>query len=180
MQMASAGAQVTALDLNPKRMARVSQNLLRCGLEAQTEVGDALEHRGEYDAILLDAPCTATGTMRRHPDLPYAKDKGAGFGALIELQTQMLAHAWGLLKSGGRMVYCTCSLLREEGEDQIKCLLSQDAAVTVLRPEIEGLEPAWRDATGGIRLRPDDWLDLGGMDGFYMAVLTRAGDTPLS
>ena len=91
-------------------MERVRENLARTGLKAKVVVGDALEHEGQYDAILLDAPCSATGTIRRHPDLPFAKD-GSDFGGLIELQSRLLAQAWSLLKPGGRLVYCTCSLL---------------------------------------------------------------------
>ncbi|EEX09283.1 Fmu [Ruegeria lacuscaerulensis ITI-1157] len=124
LQLAAAGAVVTALDISEARLARVRENLERTGLSAQVVAGDALDHQGQYDAILLDAPCSATGTIRRHPDLPFAKD-GSEFGGLIALQARMLAHAWTLLKPGGRLVYCTCSLLPDEGEVQIEEALPQ-------------------------------------------------------
>ncbi|MEX0365388.1 MAG: RsmB/NOP family class I SAM-dependent RNA methyltransferase [Ruegeria sp.] len=175
MQLAAAGAKVTALDISETRMARVRENLHRTGLNAELIVGDALEHEGQYDAILLDAPCSATGTIRRHPDLPQAKD-GSEFGALIELQAQMLAHAWGLLKPGGRMVYCTCSLLPDEGEVQVEEALDMfpDMAADRNALDLPWIEPSWITEEGGLRLRPDYWPDRGGMDGFYIACLRKA------
>lgn len=174
MQLAASGAQVTALDLSEKRMARVRENLERTGLTAELVTGDALAHRGQYDAILLDAPCSATGTIRRHPDLPHARD-GAEFGALIQLQAQMLAHAWTLLKPGGRLVYCTCSLLPDEGEVQIEEALDTlpDARIDRDALTLAGIEADWITPEGGLRLRPDYWPDRGGMDGFYMALLRK-------
>jgi 16S rRNA (cytosine967-C5)-methyltransferase len=176
LQLASAGAKVTALDISDSRMTRVRENLARCALEAVVVVDDAVEHTGTYDAILLDAPCSATGTMRRHPDLPHAKD-GSEFGELIELQSRMLAHAWSLLKPGGRLVFCTCSLLPDEGEVQVEEALAihpdmradRDAAAA-----LPGIAPEWITEEGGLRLRPDYWADQGGMDGFYMALLHKA------
>ena len=175
LQLAAAGAKVTALDISEGRIERVRENLARTGLEAQVIVGDALEHQGEYDAILLDAPCSATGTIRRHPDLPFAKD-GSEFGGLIELQAQMLAHAWTLLKPGGRLVYCTCSLLPDEGEVQIEEALEQYPDMRVNRDAlvVPGAEPSWITDEGGLRLRPDYWPDRGGMDGFYIACLNKS------
>ena len=176
LQLAAAGAQVTALDLSEARLERVQENLKRCGLKARVTAGDALEHQGQYDAILLDAPCSATGTIRRHPDLPYAKDKGAGFGDLIGLQAQMLAHAWSLLRPGGRMVYCTCSLLPDEGEVQIDEALAQWPEMQVDRASVEalpGIDAGWISSEGGLRLRPDYWAEQGGMDGFYMVLLCK-------
>ncbi|WP_050605070.1 RsmB/NOP family class I SAM-dependent RNA methyltransferase [Ruegeria sp. 6PALISEP08] len=175
MQMAAAGADVTALDVSGSRMDRVRENLARTGLKAEVVVGDALEHQGQYDAILLDAPCSATGTIRRHPDLPFAKD-GSEFGGLIELQSQMLAHAWGLLKPGGRLVYCTCSLLPDEGEVQVEEALEMYPDMSVDRDalNIPGVEAGWMTDEGGLRLRPDYWPDNGGMDGFYIACLTKS------
>ncbi|MDE4132406.1 RsmB/NOP family class I SAM-dependent RNA methyltransferase [Phaeobacter sp. QD34_3] len=175
MQMAAAGAQVTAVDASAGRMERLQENLSRTGLSADLIVGDALEQTGQFDAVLLDAPCSATGTIRRHPDLPHAKD-GSEFGALIELQAQMLAHAWTLVKPGGRMVFCTCSLLPDEGECQVEEALDMFPEMTADRTCFEGLgvDPAWITEEGGLRLRPDYWADRGGMDGFYMALLRKA------
>ena len=172
MQLAAMGAQVTALDISEARMARVAANLARTGLQAQIVVGDALTHQGQYDAILLDAPCSATGTIRRHPDLPHAKD-GSDFGALMEIQAAMLDHALTLLKPGGRLVYCTCSLLPDEGEVQVDEALARHPGLRVDRAALDlaGIDPAWGTVEGGLRLRPDFWAERGGMDGFYIACL---------
>ncbi|WP_109465138.1 RsmB/NOP family class I SAM-dependent RNA methyltransferase [Albibacillus kandeliae] len=176
LQLAVAGAEVTALDISEGRMARVRENLARTALSATTVVGDALEQQGLYDAILLDAPCSATGTIRRHPDLPHAKD-GAEFGSLIELQAQMLAHAWTLLKPGGRLVYCTCSLLPDEGEVQVEEALEMHPDMRADRAALglPGVHPSWLTEEGGLRLRPDYWPERGGMDGFYIACLRKDG-----
>ena len=175
MQLAAMGADVTAVDISRSRMARVEENLTRVGLKADVQVADALTLAGEYDAILLDAPCSATGTIRRHPDLPHAKD-GSEFGGLIDLQAQILDHVWGLLKPGGRLVFCTCSLLPDEGEVQIEEALGRHADMNVSQDAlmVSGVDPAWVTEEGGLRLRPDYWPDLGGMDGFYIAALTKA------
>ncbi|MCE8442710.1 methyltransferase domain-containing protein, partial [Rhodovulum sulfidophilum] len=116
MQLAAAGAQVTALDISGQRMARLEENLARTELEAELVVADALDWGDDrrFDAILLDAPCSATGTIRRHPDLPLAKD-GASVKPLFPLQSALIDRALGLLAPGGRLIFCTCSLLPEEG-----------------------------------------------------------------
>ena len=175
MQLAAKGADVTALDISEARMTRLRDNLARTGLPAKTVVADALSYdEGPFDAILLDAPCSATGTIRRHPDLPYVKT-ATGIDDLVKLQRAMLTRAVQLLSPSGTLVYCTCSLLREEGEDQIKWLLSQDDDLDLQTPGAAGLDPDWISPEGGVRLRPDYWSDIGGMDGFYMAVLQRKG-----
>ncbi len=175
LQMAAAGAEVTALDISDARLKRLRDNLARTGLAAEIVVADALAHAGQYDAILLDAPCSATGTIRRHPDLPFAKD-GSEFAGLIDLQARLLAHAWGLLKPGGRMVYCTCSLLPDEGEVRIDSALAATPDMRVDRAALAlpGVDPGWIGGEGGLRLRPDYWPDRGGMDGFYIAALRKA------
>lgn len=176
LQLVAAGAEVTALGISEARLRRLRENLARTGLAAQVVAGDALTHEGQYDAILLDAPCSATGTIRRHPDLPHAKD-GAEFGALIELQARMIAHAHGLLRPGGRMVFCTCSLLPDEGEMQAEEALDMfpDLSADRTALDLEGIDPAWITPEGGLRLRPDHWSELGGMDGFYIVCLRKAG-----
>ncbi|MBO9473047.1 RsmB/NOP family class I SAM-dependent RNA methyltransferase [Shimia sp. R10_1] len=174
MQIAATGAQVTAVDDNPARMERLRENLKRVQLNAEVVVGDVMAQDGQYDAILLDAPCSATGTIRRHPDLPFAKD-GSEFGDLIGMQEVFLDHAIGLLKPGGRLVFCTCSLLPDEGEVQIEEAVERWADVTVDRDAvlIDGIDPSWVTEEGGLRLRPDFWADRGGMDGFYVAMLRK-------
>lgn len=175
LQLATSGAKVTALDISDRRMARVRENLDRTKLKATCVIGDALEHQGIYDAILLDAPCSATGTIRRHPDLPFAKD-GSEFSDLIVLQTKMLDHAVTLLKPGGRLVFCTCSLLPDEGEVQVEDAITRHEGLVAERASLDmpGIDPKWITEEGGLRLRPDHWPDLGGMDGFYMAALRKA------
>ncbi|WP_415919262.1 RsmB/NOP family class I SAM-dependent RNA methyltransferase [Tateyamaria sp. SN6-1] len=176
LQLATTGAQVTALDISDGRMERVRQNLIRTKLTAEAVVGDALTATGAYDAILLDAPCSATGTMRRHPDLPHAKD-GSDFATLMGLQAQMIDRALRLLKPGGRLVFCTCSLLPDEGEVQVDEALDRHKGLRVDRSALDrpGIDPAWITEEGGLRLRPDHWSDMGGMDGFYIAMLRKDG-----
>ena len=174
LQLAAAGARVTALDLSEPRLERVVENLARTGLTAEIVAGDSLTHAGEYDAILLDAPCSATGTIRRHPDLPHART-GDGIAELIDLQAAMLDHALGLLSPGGRLVFCTCSLLPDEGEAQVDAALARHPGLRVLPPAADWIEPGWRSSEGGLRLRPDFWSARGGMDGFYMALLQSVG-----
>ncbi|WP_108814451.1 RsmB/NOP family class I SAM-dependent RNA methyltransferase [Loktanella sp. Alg231-35] len=175
MQLAAGGAKVTAVDVSEKRMARVSENLARVGLEARIVISDAFAFdEGGFDAVLLDAPCSATGTIRRHPDLVYAKD-GAEFEALIDQQETMIDHALGLLKPGGRLVFCTCSLLPDEGEVQTEEALARHPGLTTnpAALDLPGIDPDWITPEGGLRLRPDYWASQGGMDGFYVAVLTK-------
>ena len=177
MQLAATGAKVTAVDISPTRMARVAENLARTGLTAELVTADALDYTGgPFDAILLDAPCTATGTIRRHPDLPHAKD-GSDFPGLFELQEHLIDRALGLLKPGGRLVYCTCSLLIDEGEEQIRDACARHQGLIVDRAALSrpGIDPGWITEEGGLRLRPDYWAELGGMDGFYIASLRLAG-----
>lgn len=176
MQLAAAGARVTAVDDSEQRMKRVAENLERTGLQAELLVKDARRVKGTFDAVLLDAPCSATGTIRRHPDLPHAKD-GSEFADLIDMQAEFIDHAWSLLKPGGRMVYCTCSLLPDEGEVQIDEALDRHKDMRVVQSalDIEGISSSWVTAEGGLRLRPDFWSDLGGMDGFYIACLQKSG-----
>lgn len=174
LQLAAAGAQVTAVDISEQRMARVAENLARCGLRADLVVADALEWAPETapDAVLLDAPCSATGTIRRHPDLPLLRD-GEGLAEITALQTALIDHAAALLPVGGRMVFATCSLLPEEGEAQLAAALIRHPNLQVIRPELPGIEPGWITPDGGLRLRPDYWAERGGMDGFFIAALRK-------
>lgn len=174
LQLAAAGAQVTAVDNSRQRMQRVRENLARVHLPAKCVVVDAQAFEGQFDAILLDAPCSATGTIRRHPDLPHAKD-GSEFGDLIALQGELIDHAWRILNPGGRLVFCTCSLLPDEGEVQVDEALERHADMSVDRDAlaISGVDAGWITSEGGLRLRPDYWADRGGMDGFYIACLRK-------
>lgn len=173
LQLAAGGAEVTALDISENRLKRVEENLARTGLRAEIVCADALAYEAApFDAIVLDAPCSATGTIRRHPDLPHAKT-GEEISALIALQAELLDKALTLLKPGGRLIYCTCSLIPDEGEVQVAEALERHAGLAVLGDayDFSGVEAHWRCGLGGLRLRPDYWAENGGMDGFYMACL---------
>jgi 16S rRNA (cytosine967-C5)-methyltransferase len=176
MQLAAMGARVTALDVSPERMTRVEENLARTGLSAEIVVADALTWEGgPFDAVLLDAPCTATGTIRRHPDLPYVKEE-AQVGELAALQSALIDRALRLVRPGGRVVFCTCSLLPEEGEAQVEAALARYPGLAMV-PEalaVPGVEPSWI-GPWGLRLRPDYWAERGGMDGFFIACLRAPG-----
>ncbi len=172
LQIAAAGAEVTALDMSGPRLARLHDNLARCGLRAKVVVADALVWTPEeqFDAVLLDAPCSATGTIRRHPDLPFVKD-GSDLPALVALQAQMLDRAITMVRPGGRLVFCTCSLLPDEGEAQLAAAMDRHPGLQVERIALPGVEDGWWTDQGGLRLRPDYWAEAGGMDGFFMARL---------
>ncbi len=176
LQLAAAGAVVTALDLSAARMGRVEENLKRCRLTARTVVADALNWQPDrlFDAVLLDAPCSATGTIRRHPDLPFVKD-AMGLKDLFALQSTLIDRALGFLHPGGRLVFSTCSLLPDEGERQVTAALSRHEGLAIDRSSaaLPGTDAGWIGAEGGLRLRPDYWPDLGGMDGFYIATFRR-------
>lgn len=167
MQLAATGAHVTALDVSANRLDRLQQNLTRTSLRAEVITADALtwSPTSLYDAVLLDAPCTATGTIRRHPDLPLVR-KPADLASLTDLQARLLDRALTFLTPGGRLVYCTCSLLPDEGAAQIAAALSRHPGLCAQTPP----QPFGRATPeGGWRTRPDD--HPGGVDGFYMALL---------
>lgn len=174
LQLAAAGFEVTAVDSSAGRLELLQENLARTGLKADVQHRDVREMQGQWDTVLLDAPCSATGTIRRHPDLPHAKD-GSDFMGLFALQAELLDHALGCVAPGGRLIYCTCSLLPDEGEVQVEEALTRHKGLSVDREAVKQpwVEPDWISDEGGLRLRPDYWADRGGMDGFYIAVLTR-------
>ncbi|MBP7242877.1 transcription antitermination factor NusB [Amaricoccus sp.] len=175
LQLAAAGAEVTALDVSPGRLKRLDENLARTGLAARVVAADAFgwEPEAEYDAILLDAPCSASGTIRRHPDLPHLP---RDLKPLRELQARLFARAWDWLAPGGRLVYATCSILPAEGEDQAAAFLAgrPDARRIAADPKAIGAPVEWVDAAGALRLRPDFWPGRGGIDGFYATTFERA------
>ncbi|MDJ0859925.1 MAG: transcription antitermination factor NusB [Dinoroseobacter sp.] len=178
LQLAAAGADVTALDVSAQRMTRLSENLSRTGLTARCVVADALEYTpdAEFDAILLDAPCSASGTVRRHPDLPYLRDL-TELTEVTSLQAALLDKAVEWLRPGGRLVYATCSLMPEEGEAQANAVLERHPILeqTTLADVVSnnGLPATCLMQDGGIRLRPDIWAEQGGMDGFFIAGFTK-------
>ncbi len=179
-QLAAAGATVTAVDRSDLRMRRLRENLTRLQLEAETVVADAAEWQaGPFDAVLLDAPCLSTGTIRRHPDIAWLKQE-VDMAGLVALQRRLLDAAVALTKPGGTIVYCTCSLEPEEGPDQIAALLERNPDV-VRRPvaagEINQLSELLTES-GDLRTLPCHLPAadprLGGLDGFYAARLQRA------
>ncbi len=176
LQLAAAGGDVTAADLSKYRLERVRENLVRTGLSAVVVTADVLtwDPLTQYDAILLDAPCSATGTIRRHPDLPHLKDKTT-IKSLVELQRQMLDRSFAWLKPGGMMVYSTCSLFRAEGEDQILQFVRETDAAEIDPIDATALNipEQWVNKRGCIRTLPHFLGDQGGMDGFFVARLTK-------
>lgn len=176
LQLAAAGAEVTALDISGPRLQRLQANLARTGLAARLVTADALHWQPDapYDAILLDAPCSASGTIRRHPDLPFVKD-GSEVAGLVSLQAALIDRALGWLRPGGRLVYATCSLLPEEGEGQLAGALDRHPGLVAEPLDLPGVESNWWTGSHGLRLRPDYWAEAGGMDGFFMARLRLPG-----
>ena len=183
-QLAVAGARVTAVDRSAARLARLHENLTRLSLQAQTVTADALEWQPEspndglFDAVLLDAPCSSTGTIRRHPDVPWLKAE-ADIAVLTSLQQRLLDRVGDLLKPGATMVYCVCSLEPEEGADQIAALLARDPRLSrkpVAAQEVFG-HAEFVTVDGDLRTLPLHLPDTdpgwGGLDGFYAARLTR-------
>ena len=178
-QLALAGAQVVAVDRSAERLKRLSANFARLRLSAEMRVADALTFQAApFDAILLDAPCTATGTIRRHPDVAWIK-RASDLATLGALQAQLLTRAASLLKPGGRLVYCTCSIEPEEGPAQIAALLRRDPDLSRLpidADEIGGLADCVTEE-GDMRslphYLPHEEARLAGMDGFFAARLKR-------
>src|SRR5436190_1449377 len=172
-QLALAGAQVTAVDRSAPRLERVRQNLLRLQLSAEIIKADAAEWQGgPFDAVLVDAPCSSTGTIRRHPDVGWLKSEG-DLAQLIGLQQRLLDRAAALTKPGGQIVYCVCSLEPEEGEQQIEALLAREPGIR-RRPIGRNESPGTAEflkPNGDLRTLPSNWPDLdprmGGLDGFF-------------
>jgi 16S rRNA (cytosine967-C5)-methyltransferase len=174
-QLAATGATVVALERDAGRLVRLRDNLRRWRLAAETLGEDATTWTPArpFDAILLDAPCSATGTMRRHPDVPYLK-RQSDLRALAETQDRLLAAAAAMLRPGGRLIYSVCSLQRDEGEARVAAAMAHGglrlAPFTVA--ELAEL-PEARTPEGYFRSDPAMWAERGGMDGFFAARLLR-------
>ncbi|KAA0077905.1 RsmB/NOP family class I SAM-dependent RNA methyltransferase [Tardiphaga sp. P9-11] len=179
-QLVQGGAQVTAVDRSPNRVARLRENLARLSLEAETVVVDGAEFPGEgFDAVLLDAPCSSTGTIRRHPDVAWLK-QDSDIVMLTALQRRLLQKAASILRPGGTLVYCTCSLEPEEGEQAIADLLAKDSSMRRApadASEVAGLAEIVTPE-GDLRTLPSHMPHadprLGGLDGFYAARLIKS------
>lgn len=175
-QLAAAGAEVIAVDRAPARLDRLRDNLKRLNLSATTVTGDAATWRPDapVDAVLLDAPCSATGTIRRHPDIVHLK-RADDIAGLARIQATILSNAAAMVKPGGALVYCTCSLEPEEGERQAAAFSASGAPVEpwpITSDEVGGLESL---ITGGgeIRSHPGLSFPFGRLDGFHIARFRR-------
>jgi 16S rRNA (cytosine967-C5)-methyltransferase len=179
-QLVLAGANVVAVDSSKTRLGLLGENFARLGLEAQRVQADAgtWQPGEQFDAVLLDAPCSSTGTIRRHPDIPYIKSP-KDLAPLAALQAKLLDNAVTLVKPGGRLVYSTCSLEPEEGEAQIAALLvrNEDMSLDPIKPEEVFGQRAWVEASGCLRTFPYelrlDAPEWSGMDGFFATRLVR-------
>ena len=180
-QLAAGGARVTAVDRSAARLNRVSDNLKRVSLTAELVNADAATWTADqpFDAVLLDAPCSSTGTIRRHPDVPWLK-RESDIAALARVQARLLEQALSLTKSGGTLIYCTCSLEPEENEHIVTALLARDPGVRrvpIAAGEVSG-QDAFISPDGDLRTLPCQLPDadsrLGGLDGFYAARLEKS------
>ena len=181
LQLAAQGAHVTALDKNADRLERVKENLSRTGLVADIVVGDAAKWRDPqntggkgFDCVVLDAPCTATGTFRRRPDVLYSKTP-ENIDSLTRIQEKLLMAAARHVAPGGTLIYCTCSLQRREGEEQISRFMQNRTDFrlnSLLGMKALGV-PEAVTAEGTIRVLPHFLQEKGGMDGFFIAAFTR-------
>jgi len=180
-QLAHGGAQVTALDRSPARVARLRGNLARLSLDAETVAADACDWTTDkmFDGVLIDAPCTSTGTVRRHPDVAWLKQE-SDIAALAAQQAKLIRRGLALLKPGGVLVYCTCSLEPEEGEQVVAALLAAESGVRrqpVDSVELGGLAELIT-AEGDVRTLPSHLPHadpvMAGLDGFYAARLVKS------
>ena len=175
-QLADAGAFVTAVDRSSRRLERLVANMKRLSLPTASIAADALTWRPDHpvDAVLLDAPCSATGAIRRHPDVPHLK-RPADVARLATIQDRLLRAALEMLRPGGMLVYCTCSLEPEEGPQRIEALL-RSGAPAERRPIAAGEFDAsaeWITPDGDLRTLPFHFAEYDGIDGFYAARLVK-------
>ena len=174
MQLAARGADVIAVDNDASRLARIRENLARTGLAAALVESDARDFKASADCVLIDAPCTATGTIRRHPDLPWIKQPG-DVTARAPLAYEILESGAAMVEPGGLLVFAVCSLEREEGEEQVEAFLnahSEFARAPLSADEIFG-QGEWISPQGDLKTLPSHLSAQGGMDGFYAARLRR-------
>ncbi|MDR1693872.1 MAG: methyltransferase domain-containing protein [Lactobacillaceae bacterium] len=176
-QLINAGAETTCLDISEQRLETLKENLARLGLKAQNIIrADGLEYLKnfkdeKFDAILLDAPCSATGTMRRHPEIVHIKNT-EDITRQSEIQKEFLKHVENALKSGGILVYCTCSINKMEGEEQIKKFLEENKNFKLVSVKEKETNLCHDDT---IRTMPFYLEELGGMDSFFIAKLQKVG-----
>jgi 16S rRNA (cytosine967-C5)-methyltransferase len=174
LQLAARGAVVTSVEIDAARAQRLRENLARTGLSAEVIESDARDFDDTAPFVLLDAPCTATGTIRRHPDLPWIKG-AADVMAQASLSYDLLESASRMVEPGGLLVFAVCSLEQEEGEEQIAAFLSGHSEFQHVRitPDDVFGHQEWITPQGDLRTLPCHLPDQGGMDGFYAAKLRR-------
>jgi len=176
-QLLVRGAHVTAVERSAKRLERLKQNMTRLDLSLEAVCADAALWKPEQqaDAVLLDAPCSATGTIRRHPDIGYLK-KYSDVESLSTAQHRLFKAALEMVKPGGRMVFCTCSLQPEEGPELVERILAEHSSFQLqpITPDEVGGLPELITGEGVLRSLPNHLSDVGGMDGFFAARLVRS------
>lgn len=175
MQMLQAGAHVTALDRSATRMQRLKENLDVRGLAAECIVTDAMHYTPESapDIVVLDAPCSATGTWRKHPEVVHLVEEKA-IAELAEIQARLMAQAWSWLMPGGRLLYIVCSLQEEEGETQLSQFMATHSDARLMPIEHSEIHPQALRADGTLRTHLGMLSEKGGMDGFFAALLQKA------
>ena len=178
-QLITAGGTITAIDNNRKRLDRLRRNLDRLQLSASLVLRDGKDYRpnAPVDAVLVDAPCSATGTIRRRPDILNKRD-AEDISALQKLQWELATNALGWLRAGGRMVYATCSLQPEEGEDIVSAIIdgaNGQYTIDPITPDQAGIFSRSITDNGCLRILPNDYGDIGGVDGFFIARLLSLG-----
>jgi 16S rRNA (cytosine967-C5)-methyltransferase len=171
LELLPQAAHVVALEIDPQRAQRIDENLQRLGLKADIQVADAAQlaqwwDQKAFDAVLLDAPCSASGIVRRHPDVRWLR-RESDIAQLAAIQANLLQQLWTVLKPGGRLLYCTCSVFKAEGEDQIKAFVQRNTEARHL-PSVGHLKPQNGLATPALA----DNL-AGDHDGFYYALLEK-------
>ena len=177
LQLAAAGATVTAVDRSDERLGRLRENLARTQLTAKVIARDALSLRIKepFDAVLLDAPCSSTGTLRRHPDVAWLR-RPSDIRTLSDLQPPLVDAARNMVRPGGVLVYAVCSLEPEEGPAIAAHALKNGwTRRPIARGELEGGDE-FITADGDLRTLPSQWPEIGGLDGFYAVRLVRASD----
>lgn len=180
LQLAARGGEVVAVDISLTRLDRLKENLARTNLNATCISADIFDWMPDtrFDGVLLDAPCTSTGTIRRHPDILHVK-RATDIKALAKLQAGLLRRAADLVAPGGMLIYCTCSLQQQEGGEQVEAFLKRrpDFARKPIEPGEAGIQEAWITEAGDLRTLPHlfqiDTPDLSGIDGFFAARLVR-------
>ncbi|MBE6452420.1 MAG: methyltransferase domain-containing protein [Alphaproteobacteria bacterium] len=177
-QLIAKGAKVTALDISEERLKRLTENLSRLNLHTEATIcADATDwltnyHGEPFDIILLDAPCSATGTLRRHPELVHIK-KSSDVETVLPIQKQLLEQSANTLKKGGLLIYCTCSLSKQEGEQQISSFLQKHPDFKTHQVSIPSELSVLLTPEGWIRILPSHLTSLGGADGFFISILDK-------